>query len=34
VALAHGMQTMRGDAQRWIDSGATALEEVLRVTRD
>ena len=34
VALAHGMQTMRGDAQRWIDSGATSLEEVLRVTRD
>ncbi|BDB25828.1 type II secretion system protein GspE [Cupriavidus sp. TA19] len=34
VALAHGMHTMRGDAQRWIDSGATSLEEVLRVTRD
>ncbi|WP_059410835.1 type II secretion system ATPase GspE [Cupriavidus basilensis] len=34
AALARGMHTMRGDAQRWIDSGATALEEVLRVTRD
>jgi len=34
AALRHGMHTMRGDAQRWIDSGATALEEVLRVTRD
>ncbi|TDF61987.1 type II secretion system ATPase GspE [Cupriavidus sp. L7L] len=34
VALAHGMHTMRSDAQRWIDSGATSLEEVLRVTRD
>jgi len=34
VALAKGMHTMRGDAQRWIDSGATSIEEVLRVTRD
>ncbi len=34
AALARGMHTMRGDAQRWVDSGATALEEVLRVTRD
>ena len=34
VALAKGMHTMRGDAQRWIDSGATSLEEVLRVTRE
>lgn len=34
AALARGMHTMRGDAQRWIDSGATSLEEVLRVTRD
>ncbi|RDK08420.1 type II secretion system ATPase GspE [Cupriavidus lacunae] len=34
VALAHGMHTMRGDAQRWVDSGATSLEEVLRVTGD
>ena len=34
TALANGMHTMRGDAQRWIDSGATSLEEVLRVTRD
>lgn len=34
VALSKGMHTMRADAQRWIDSGATALEEVLRVTRE
>ena len=34
LAHARGMHTMRRDAQRWIDSGATALEEVLRVTRD
>jgi len=34
VALSKGMHTMRGDAQRWIDSGATSLEEVLRVTRE
>lgn len=34
TALSHGMQTMRGDAQRWIDSGTTSLEEVLRITRD
>ncbi|SDD18024.1 type II secretion system protein E (GspE) [Cupriavidus sp. YR651] len=34
AALAKGMHTMRSDAQRWIDSGATSLEEVLRVTRE
>ena len=34
VGLAKGMHTMRTDAQRWIDSGATSLEEVLRVTRE
>ncbi len=28
------LQTMRADAQRLIDTGATSLEEVLRVTRD
>jgi len=33
-AIGQGMQTMRMDAQRWIDTGATSLEEVLRVTRD
>jgi general secretion pathway protein E len=33
-AIGQGMQTMRADAQRWIDVGATSLEEVLRVTRD
>ncbi len=32
AALANGMRTMRADGQRWIDSGATSLEEVLRVT--
>jgi len=34
LAIGQGMQTMRMDAQRWIDTGATSLEEVLRVTRD
>ena len=33
-ARAAGMQTLREDAQRWLDSGATTLEEVLRVTGD
>lgn len=34
AALANGMRTMREDGQRWVDAGSTALEEVLRVTRD
>ena len=33
-ALRGGMQTLRQDAMRWVRSGATTLEEVLRVTRD
>ncbi|KAG0189150.1 hypothetical protein DFQ28_003771 [Apophysomyces sp. BC1034] len=28
----NGMRTLREDAQRWLDSGMTSLEEVLRVT--
>ncbi|WP_268798213.1 type II secretion system ATPase GspE [Pseudomonas huanghezhanensis] len=34
AARAAGMRTMREDGDRWIDSGATALEEIVRVTRD
>lgn len=33
-ALRSGMRTLRDDGQRWIDTGATAPEEILRVTRD
>jgi general secretion pathway protein E len=29
-----GMQTMRQDGQRWVEQGATTLEELLRVTKD
>nr|WP_269807584.1 type II secretion system ATPase GspE [Pseudomonas sp. NMI795_08] len=29
-----GMLSMREDGQRWIDSGSTCREEILRVTRD
>lgn len=29
-----GMKTLREDGARWVDSGVTSLEEVLRVTRD
>jgi len=29
-----GMLSMREDGERWISSGTTALEEILRVTRD
>lgn len=32
AARANGMRTLREDAQRWLDSGVTSLEEVLRVT--
>ncbi|MCF2132699.1 MULTISPECIES: type II secretion system ATPase GspE [Burkholderiaceae] len=31
-ARAGGMRTLREDAQRWLDTGVTSLEEVLRVT--
>lgn len=33
-ASQNGLTTMREDAQRWLVSGVTSLEEVLRVTRD
>ncbi|CAN5504236.1 type II secretion system ATPase GspE [soil metagenome] len=33
-AANRGMISMRGDGQRWIDSGVTSPEEVVRVTRD
>lgn len=33
-AAAKGMRNMRDDGQRWIESGTTSVEEVLRVTRD
>lgn len=32
-ALSNGMRTLRDDGQRWVDEGATSLEEILRVTR-
>lgn len=34
VARKQGQLTMREDGQRWIDSGATSLDEIIRVTRD
>jgi general secretion pathway protein E len=34
TAEAAGMLPLRGDAMRWVESGVTSLEEVLRVTRD
>jgi general secretion pathway protein E len=33
-AVAHGMASMRQDGMRWVRAGDTALEEVLRVTRE
>ncbi len=33
-AVAHGMTSMRTDGMRWVCTGDTALEEVLRVTRE
>lgn len=33
-AQAKGMKNMREDGQRWVTSGTTTLEELLRVTRD
>jgi len=32
--LSHGMRGLRQDGLRWVLSGATALEEVVRVTRE
>ena len=34
AAYAKGMQNMRQDGQRWVDTGTTSQEELLRVTRD
>jgi general secretion pathway protein E len=34
TAEAAGMLPLRADAMRWVQSGQTSLEEVLRVTRD
>jgi general secretion pathway protein E len=34
VAQQAGMQSMRDDGQRWVRSGVTSLDEVVRVTRD
>jgi len=31
-AITHGMRTLAGDCQRWIDAGKTTPEEVFRVT--
>ncbi|MFP5460793.1 MAG: type II secretion system ATPase GspE [Gammaproteobacteria bacterium] len=33
-ALANGMSSMREDGRRWVESGVTSLDEVIRVTRD
>ncbi|MBS1196337.1 MAG: ral secretory pathway protein [Proteobacteria bacterium] len=33
-AVAHGMTPLRQDGMRWVAEGTTALEEVLRVTRE
>ena len=33
-ALKHGMRSLRQDGMRWVSSGTSTLEEVLRVTRD
>ena len=34
AATANGMVSLRDDGMRWVESGVTSLEEVLRVTRD
>lgn len=34
AAQADGMRTMRQDGQRWLDSGVTSKEELLRVTKE
>jgi len=34
AAVANGMQSMRDDGKRWVQSGVTSLDEVIRVTRD
>ena len=34
AASAAGMLSMREDGARWVESGETSPEEILRVTRD
>jgi general secretion pathway protein E len=34
MALETGMVSMRDDGTRWVQSGVTSIEEVIRVTRD
>jgi general secretion pathway protein E len=34
AATASGMRSMRQDGQRWVETGETSPEEILRVTRD
>ncbi len=34
AARRNGLVTMREDGQRWVDAGATSVDEVIRVTRD
>ena len=34
AAVANGMIAMREDGQRWVRTGVTSLDEVIRVTRD
>ncbi len=34
AAAANGMTNMREDGRRWVESGVTSLDEVVRVTRD
>jgi general secretion pathway protein E len=34
AALADGMKTMREDGQRWLESGVTSKEELMRVTKE
>jgi general secretion pathway protein E len=34
AAARNGMMSMREDGQRWVQSGVTSLDEVVRVTRD
>ncbi len=34
AARANGFRSMREDGQRWIDTGITSQDEVVRATRD
>ena len=33
-AISQGMQDLRQDGLRWVESGVTSLEELLSVTKD